>query len=98
MFGRKKIKSPDAHGCPRCGKPLMAQSGIARCGDCGTINADLWGHRGDAAPSVVQKPDSNSGWDWAGGYRRQVVRYEKDEDNQGEIGDRPGRIDRELDE
>ncbi len=82
------------NGCPRCGKPLIAQSGIVRCADCGTINSALWGTRQDMTGNIANKP--GHGWEGAG-YKRKAVRHEKDEANPGEIGDRPGRIDRELD-
>ncbi len=94
MFGKRRNKSPDMSGCPRCGKPLMVQSGIVRCADCGTLNSSLWGSRQDVAQSVAQKPGTQ---EYSSGRKRRAVRHEQDEANLGQIGDRPGRIDRELD-
>lgn len=96
MFGRRKRKkSPDLSGCPSCGKSLIAQSGLVRCGSCGSLNAGLWGYRGDIVTNIAL---DNNGWSYGAGRRRRALRYDRDEDNPGSIPDRPGKLTRRLDQ
>lgn len=89
MFGRRKRpKSPDMRGCPRCGAGLCLLSQLPTCTKCGPLQGPQFGYR------IYARDIYTSAW---GGKGSRAIRYEIDPDNPGRIGDRPGKMERALD-